>query len=264
MSKTFEILEWNLWDGKITDEQFELFARMRNIVDDMNRPDDPVIYSWYEHTQWKWKQCEYAWVLSHLKIPLVKKKVLDAGCGYTPLIRYLASIGMDAYGFDWDVMSDIQKKASRLLNGDLVKYHKQDIRAMNWQSDFFDYSVSVSVLEHLIGTLSYLKKALNTLFPRKYKLFLLDNIRSALGELIRVTKPGGLIILTMDRGYGGGIPVRYVEKLFDITIDDFPGIETIRSYWQRDEYYSHKNKIYPGTPREYTAFLIVLRKDHAQ
>lgn len=74
---------------------------MRSIVEDMNRPDDPILLNWYEHTKWRWKQDEYWWVLSHIDLCSHQgKKVLDAGCSYTPLIRYLASIGMDVYGFD--------------------------------------------------------------------------------------------------------------------------------------------------------------------
>ena len=53
-----------------------------------------------------------------------------------------------------------------------------------------------------------------------------------------------------------------IENLFGIRVSDFPDIKTIRSYWRNDEYYSKQNKIYPGTPRDYTAFMIVLRKTY--
>ena len=133
MTLPFEVIEWQIWDGTLTPQQFALFAQMNPVVDDMNRPGDKVFYSWFEHCQWKWKQREYAWVLSHLNLVSPSQlKVMDAGCGYTPLIRYLASINMDAYGFDWDAV-DLESnltKSSTLVNGDRVHYHKQDIRAM--------------------------------------------------------------------------------------------------------------------------------------
>lgn len=82
MSKTFEILEWTLWDGKITSEQCKLFARITPIIKDVNRPEDPTIYSWYEHTKWIWKQYEYSCILSHINLNSPKhKKIMDAGCG---------------------------------------------------------------------------------------------------------------------------------------------------------------------------------------
>ena len=267
MTMPFEVVKWQVWDGTLTQDQFALFARMKPVVDDMNRHDDPVLYSWYEHCQWKWKQREYAWVLSHLDLASpTGRKVLDAGCGYTPLIRYLASIGMEAYGFDLDAVEQQSNlpKSSTLLYGDLVRYHKQDIRAMKWPSDFFDYTVCVSVLEHLWFAEGLLKKAVGKLLPHQAKFFHLENLRRALSEFARVTRSGGLIILTMDCGYGGGLRVEVVEKLLGIRVPDFPDIETIRSYWEGDEYYSKQNRIYPGAPREYTAFIAVLRKVDAR
>ena len=262
----FSVAEWQLWDGTLSAIKYALFARMKPLVDDMNREDDPIIYSWYEHCQWKWKQWEYASVLSYLDlVSPCGRKVLDAGCGYTPLIRYLASIGMDAHGFDWDVdeWKSSLGKSSELLFGERVKYRNQDITAMDWQSGFFDYTVSVSVLEHLYGAQRLLQRVFDRPFPRSRKYFAAKSIRQALAELIRVTKPGGLIILTMDCGYGGGIPAAVVQKLLGIRISHFPDIELIRSYWRSDDYYSSRNRIYPSTPREYTALLAVLRKANA-
>jgi SAM-dependent methyltransferase len=263
----FQIVQYRFWDGMLSNDQRALFGRLKPLVDDMNREDDPIIYSWYEHCQWKWKQWEYTSVLSCIDLsPPIGSKVLDAGCGYTPLIRYLCSVGMDGYGFDWDVderLSSLAKNET-LLFGNLVHYHNQDIRAMAWPSDFFDYTISISVLEHLYGGRGLLQRAIDRLLPRSKKYFSFKTIRHTFEELVRVTKPGGLIILTMDCGYGGGLPVPVVEKLLGIHIVHFPDIETIRSYWKGDDYYSCQNRIYPRTPREYTSFFAILRKNDAQ
>jgi len=266
-STNFRIVECKIWDGALSEDQQALLARMEPFIEDMNREDEPIIYSWYEHTQWNWKRWEYASVLSHINPDeCIGRRVLDAGCGYTPLIRYLASIGMEAYGFDWDAdeQESILERSRTLLGGNLVKYHKQDMRVMQWPSNFFDYTVSVSVLEHLYEAEGSFQKAVDWLLPPPRKLFYTRTLRRALKELIRVTKPGGLIILTMDCGYGGGISVAVLEKLFGIRLAHFPDIQTIRSYWKQDDYYSRKNRIYPSTPREYTSFLTVLKKQDVQ
>lgn len=206
MTLPFEVIEWQIWDGTLTAEQFALFAQMKPVVDNMHHPGNQAIYSWYEHCQWKWKQREYTWILSNLNLVAPSgHKVLDAGCGYTPLIRYFASINMDAYGFDWDAveLESNLTKSSMLAYGDRVHYHKQDIRSMKWPSDFFDYTVSVSVLEHLWLADGLIKKIVDKLLPIPVKIFPNENIRRALSEFIRVTRPGGLVVLTMDCGYGG-------------------------------------------------------------
>lgn len=263
----FDVVEWRCWDGTLSNDQEALFKRLEQVVEDMNREDDPLIYSWYEHCQWKWKQWEYASVLSYLDLVTpFGRRILDAGCGYTPLIRYFSSIGMDAYGFDWDVNERLSQlaKSATLLFGKFVHYHKQDIRAMKWSSDFFDYTVSVSVIEHLFGAQGFFQKIIDRMLPPQKKYFHIQTLKRTLKELIRVTKPGGLIVLTMDCGYGGGLPVTVVEKLLGIRIPDFPNVETIRSYWKSDNYYSNKNRIFPSTPREYTALLAILRKSNAR
>ena len=263
MKYPFEVVDWALWDGSLTQEQAALYSDMKPVVDDMHRIDDPVLDSWYEHCQWKWKQREYAWVLEKLgTFPVGQPKVLDAGCGYTALIRYLASKGFTSYGFDWDIhdeQSDLGR-SSALMYGNLVNYHRQDIRSMKWPSDYFDTTVCVSVLEHLWAAQGLLQKIFDKPLPIKHKFFHFQNIDRALQEFIRVTKKGGAVILTMDCGYGGGIPVPVIEKLFGVTISNFPSIETIRSYWLRDHDYMSLNRIYPSTAREYTSFMAVLRK----
>lgn len=262
---SFDIVDWKLYDGQLTVEQAAIFERMKPVVDDMRRPTEPIFYSWFEHCQWRWKQREYVWILEQLGMDLKDRKVMDAGCGYTPLIRYLASQGCEAYGFDWDAIeaeSNMERSAS-LLYGNLVKYSKQDIRAMNWPSDYFDATVCVSVLEHLWSAQGFFQKAFDYFLPAKYKEFHFRNIRRAVDEMVRVTRPGGLIILTMDCGYGYAIPVGVIERLTGIRIAVFPSAETLRSYWERDVYYSEKNKAIPSAPREYTAFMITMRKKHA-
>jgi len=260
-ARLFTVERWELWDGSLSPDHERLASTLNSVLEDMNREADPVIYTWYEHAQWKWKRWEYASVLATLPAAPAGLRVLDAGCGYTPLIRHVASLGTDAYGFDWDLNAAESNLSisSSLLFGDRVSYRQQDIRAMSWPSDYFDVTLSVSVLEHLYQAEGFPAKVWDRL-AGSHKPFHYRNVARAIQDLVRVTKPGGLIAITMDCGYGGGIPPSEVERLFDIKFPSFPNVDTIREYWRHDDYYMRRNKIYPNTPREYTGFFAVLRK----
>jgi SAM-dependent methyltransferase len=265
VANTCAVLSWALWDGQLAPELELLAAALKPLLVDMNKPDNPTLYTWYEHAQWRWKQWEYASMIQAVGDHPEGRRILDAGCGYTPLIRYFASLGADAYGFDWDLSaaeSDLAT-SSTLSFGDRVRYVQQDIRAMSWPSDYFDSTLSVSVLEHLYQATNIPTKVFDRL-SGAHKPFHYRNVARALAELVRVTKPGGTIAVTMDCGYGGGIPAGEVERLFGISFPAFPDIDTIRGYWSQDEYYSQRNLVFPGTPREYTGFLVVLQKNGGQ
>ena len=264
LDQIFTIENYDVYNGQLSKQDSKHLEGMKPFIEDMNRPNDPIMYSWYEHCMWKWKKREYAYILNNIHTESsFGQKVLDAGCGYTPLIRYLASLGMDAYGFDWDakeIHSNL-KKSSTLLYGNAVNYEKQDLCKIEWPSDYFDYVACVSVLEHLQGGATIWQRLINKFFPAEKKPFQLKKVQLAINELLRCTKNGGSIIITMDCGWGGGIRPFLVEKLFGISLDDFPNLEQIRTFWKSDDYYSLKNVVYPRHPRDYTAFMITLRKN---
>jgi SAM-dependent methyltransferase len=258
-----EIVSWQLWDGSILSSHERLLAPMDPFMTDLRRPDDPVLMTWFEHTQWRWKRWEYASVIEAIDPSLhAGARVLDAGCGYTPLVRYLASLGMEAYGFDWDVnpVESQLDRSSRLLYGDRVRYHKQDLRSLEWPSDFFDFTVSVSVLEHLFLSPHLAGKLFDYPLPPSKKFFHVRNVRQAVEELVRVTKPGGRIILTLDCGYGAAIRPAVIEQIFGVHIERFPDPATIRSYWAGDPAYMNHNELVLSVPREYTGLFIVLAR----
>jgi SAM-dependent methyltransferase len=256
------VVHWQLWKGEFTDAQAALIAPMQPLFDEMKASSDHHLSDWYDHTQWRWKRWEYATVLAHLPLGDPGTRVMDAGCGYTPLVRYLGGLGMQAYGFDWDMNPAESQlgRAASLLHGDRVTFSNQDMRRMDWPPDYFDYTVSVSVLEHLFFSPHFAGKVYDYFLPPQHKYFHVENLASAVRDLIRVTKPGGNLLLTMDCGYGDALRLSVIEKIFGIAIDGFPDAETLRSYWTADPYYSQRNQKIPSTPRGYTSLFLHLEK----
>src|SRR2546423_12410625 len=64
-----EIVTWRLWDGSILPSHERLLAPMEPFITDLRRPDDPVLMTWFQHTQWRWKRWEYAWVIEAIDPP---------------------------------------------------------------------------------------------------------------------------------------------------------------------------------------------------
>ena len=258
-----KVARWQLWKGEFTPAQSAVIAPMQPLFDEMKASDDQNLADWYDHTQWRWKRWEYATVLSHLPLgDPAGKRVMDAGCGYTPLIRYLGGLGMEAHGFDWDMNPAESEltRAAALLHGDRVKFSNQDMRRMDWPSDYFDYTLSVSVLEHLFFSPHFPGKVYDYFLAPENKHFHVQNFAAAVHDLIRVTKPGGRLLLTMDCGYDHALRVSVIEKVFGLALEGFPDADTLRSYWTADPYYSHSNHKIPPTPRGYTSLFLDLEK----
>lgn len=89
----------------------------------------------------------------------------------------ISTLNLDEYEIMW---RSIRTKAKGKAT-----FEQQDARALTYQDDSFDMSYSMSVLEHVQGENGDVR---------------------AMGELIRVTKPGGLIIVTVPFG------PKYVEQ----------------------------------------------------
>ena len=263
VGSSIKVHSWKLWKGELTQAQTDVIAPMQPLFDELKTSGDATLRNWFDHTQWRWKRWEYASVLAGLPVknPL-GIKVMDAGCGYTPLIRHLGGLGMDAYGFDWDMdPRDSQlAKAATLMHGDRVQFHNQDLRRLDWPSNYFDYTLSVSVLEHLFLSPHFPGKVFDYFLSPASKYFHVENLAAAVRELIRVTKPGGRLLLTMDTGYAGGIRVPVIEKVFGVKVEGLPDIDTLRGYWKADPYYSQSNASIPPTPREYTSLFLDLEK----
>jgi len=124
-----------------------------------------------EYCRWNWKQWEMNYVYQNLGA-IDKKKICDIGGYLNPLLRLLTTKGGLCYMYDLKLPDE--KIASTLSFNDLIRYERQDVCSLNCPDNTFDVVYSISTLEHVF------------------------NKRSALSEMIRVTKPGGFVICTFD------------------------------------------------------------------
>lgn len=103
--------------------------------------------------------------------------VCDAGCGCGAFALRLAACGFRVSGFD--IAEDAAALTRRLLTErgyDGVDFRAADIRSTGWADDSFDAAVARSVLDHL---------------PLRDGL-------AAVQELLRIVRPGGCVLLTLD------------------------------------------------------------------
>jgi len=162
-------MEWANYPFLAIAEVFLITARLLNIETAIGRE---ILDSL--HTT---RRLEYPWVYINLQ-PFTKDDiVLEAGAGPTALQFYLSRMVKEVHNVDiypdWIEWVSKVKKESSFPNlfpvlGDLTE--------MTFPSNHFDKAICVSVLEHL---------------PK-------DKVIAGIEELIRVTKPGGKIAITMD------------------------------------------------------------------
>jgi len=104
------------------------------------------------------------------------KKVLDLGCGAGRNLIYLLEKGFDVYGIDY------APEGLRIIKSRLKKEKRKcSLKLSNvfnnlpYENNFFDAMISVQVLQH--GKI--------------------NKIKSAIKEIERVLKPGGLLFITL-------------------------------------------------------------------
>lgn len=151
----------------------------------------------------------------HIRIHLLNKKVsyitnsllshgsenykgLDCGCGTGHYLKRLAENGLDMAGFEWS--DGMLKQALENNNGQNVKLVKGNILEIPFKDQSFDFAYTINVLHHLQDFESQV---------------------AAVKEMIRVVKPGGLIIL-QDFDADNPLVRFYMNYLFPLTssIDD--------------------------------------------
>jgi SAM-dependent methyltransferase len=124
-----------------------------------------------EFCKWDWKQWEMRYIFQNIG-EIFQKKICDIGGFLNPLLRLFAMKSGICHMYDLIIPDGAL--ISELAYNRLIKYERQDVCSLACPDDTFDVVYSISTLEHVA------------------------NKRSALSEMIRVTKPGGLVICTCD------------------------------------------------------------------
>lgn len=138
----------------------------------------PVLMEYMTYMQWPIRKLEYSFILKEV-LPFIKKgcKTFDAGCGVTILAPFFAKLGAEAYGGDYDRDTiDYMKNSGKLIYNSTVNYSFQDLANISFDDNYFDIITCVSVLEHIQS----------------------PNDKKAIGEMLRVLKPGGRLVITVD------------------------------------------------------------------
>lgn len=121
------------------------------------------------------RQSEFPWVLKHGDFTK-DQRVLEVGGGHTVLKFALARRVKLLLGTEFEgwYMPEVQKTVDQLGYNNIVLV-RADARDLPWPDAWFDRVVCVSTLEHI---------------P--------EGREQALGEMIRVLRPGGVLLLTAD------------------------------------------------------------------
>ncbi len=154
-------------------EFFNVTREIRNIED---RFHSHVQVGYMNDSMHNTRRFEYPWVVTC--IPYKRGMVLDVGSGTSSLMTYLAPKCGEYYALDYDAEAikqiDLIRETLGIKNLRPVYCNAEVIDV--FPSDAFDVTISVSVIEHMNK----------------------DAFKKAIDEIVRVTKPGGVILLTMD------------------------------------------------------------------
>ncbi len=179
--KHFEPLLWQLeeavWSGSVS-------------------PAIPEISQYLQVCRWPFRRLEYAFALDALLGRLAPgDRYLDAGSGVTPLGHIFAARGAVAAACDGDerVVAALQRLDLAHIYGSAVTYRVEDLTTMAYASETFDAVSCISVLEHI---------------PAPHD-------QRALRELLRVLKPGGVLVATVDYTPASYDPSRRMGYLLD-------------------------------------------------
>jgi len=127
---------------------------------------------------------EYPWAIINSKVDK-DMKVLDVGCGRAPFLFYLGSvIGCEAHGVDYDGHGSVEDGLWGCDEGRNEKYNftvkKADVREiLPYPDSTFDRVFCISTIEHMNDG---------------------EEAKRAAKEMVRVLKPNGLLVITVDQG----------------------------------------------------------------
>lgn len=139
----------------------------------------PEIPQYLQVCRWPFRRLEYAFALDALISYLGPgQSFLDAGSGATPLAHAIAAQGVAASACDGDarLIDELRRLRPETIYGTKVSYSAQDLTRTSYPDDSFDAIACISVLEHIPAPAD----------------------QQALHELLRILKPGGLLVLTVD------------------------------------------------------------------
>jgi 2-polyprenyl-3-methyl-5-hydroxy-6-metoxy-1,4-benzoquinol methylase len=160
----------------------------------------PIASDYLAVCRWPFRQLEYSYVLEAIAAAgLHGGHALDAGSGVTPFGHTLAWMGFRVTACDCDraLMEALAGGQMEQVYGSRVSYEWQDLTALRYPNEHFDLVTCVSVLEHISAPAD----------------------QTAVRELLRVLRPGGHLIFTVDyepapvtRKIGG----RYLRRLVEL------------------------------------------------
>jgi len=139
----------------------------------------PEITAYLQVCRWPFRKLEYSFamdvLLNHLK---PGSRYLDAGSGVTPFAHVFAERGVQAEACDGDgqMIERLRRLDPSRIYDSPVTYMGQDLTATTYPTATFDAVTCISVLEHI---------------PAPYD-------QKAVKELVRILKPGGILVLTVD------------------------------------------------------------------
>lgn len=136
---------------------------------------------------------EYPWIMSNLRLE-PGQLVLDAGCGTAALQYVLAHAGVKMHGIDpaenvgWH---GIDRALAQRFGCD-IEYRREGIEKISYSDNMFDRVVCASVIEHCRAN-PVKNEALTAQTDADQALQ-----RRMMEEMVRVLKPGGILVLTTD------------------------------------------------------------------
>ncbi len=138
----------------------------------------PLLTRYATYFRWPIRKLEYSYVLRQVMDRARSGMVtLDAGCGITPLAHLFATRGCQSHAIDVDrELIELVRKEGAQLYGGQVNYSCQDLTKLEFPDNYVDIITCVSVLEHM---------------PR-------GDDTKAVGGMLRVLRPGGLLAFTVD------------------------------------------------------------------
>lgn len=139
--------------------------------------------------------------------PAAGARVLDLGCGIGRHLVYGADMGLTMYGIDLSpvaVETAVRWLATRNGPAAADRLAVGDAGSLPWADGFFAHALSDSALDSMPFVVA----------------------QAAVGELVRVVTPGGLIYLSLIDAGTGGVREEVVETVHEAN--------TIQSYFDRD------------------------------